>query len=148
MTDFHPDFLAAPREHQWTSRLPLLRPVLDQVSLEVQPRYAWWLLTGGAMVAMKREDGIRTVRVARSETPPPGSRGKWITEVGTFARDLLLQGWERRDEETAAGVAVLIECPEVMLCDCGRKKSENAMLFGDMEKCEHCQIAKRSGRPV
>ena len=113
----------------------------------MEPRWVWRILPHGACVAMQRMDGVRRVRISREHAPPHGSLQKWMQELATFRRELLLEGWEQRDVADALGVAVTYECPIALLCACGRKKSDTGMLFGG-DDCDHCAIAEKRRREV
>src|SRR5690606_15063816 len=103
---FHPEYEKAPRARRWTESLPRLRQRLDQES-ETTPaeRWAWRILPHGAVVAMRKGDGRRFVRISRSQAPPKGREHKWHDELATFREKLLLKGWDEEEEKTEKGVA-------------------------------------------
>ena len=97
----------------WTDRLSGLLPRLKREAEKTPGRWAHRGLRGGALVACRlRNDLGYDVRIAR-ETKPATEDGwrRWRVEVGTFRRELGIEGWRVRDDPDAAGVAVILSEP-------------------------------------
>src|SRR5690606_14937677 len=74
-------------------------------------RWAYRGLRGGVLVACRlRSDLGYDVRIARETKPATGDGWRrWRTEVGTFRRELGIEGWQVRDDPD--GVAVILSEP-------------------------------------
>lgn len=143
MPDLHPDYLNAAPRKRWVGPLSALRGALDTEADRIwrsqvrRGEWAYRVLAHGACVAARKANGRRYVRISRST--PPRDRQKWERELETFAKQLLLEGWERESDPNTSGVAVIFSCPIRLLCECGAKLDPNAQLFGG-DRCSACQI--------
>jgi hypothetical protein len=140
----HPDFERHPR-HRWAGPLPELRRALDREATDRPGWWVWRVLPHGACVALRRGEGVREVRISRSDRPAEGAAAKWAKELAVFERELDLTRWTREHEGAAQGVAALYRIDERRVCPCGRTIDENAQLWGDGE---HCEICIRGGQGV
>jgi hypothetical protein len=115
----HPDYLAAPvyRRFQGASLMSLWDQLQKDIE-RVQPTTPIYkVLPSGACVALWREqNGLRVLRISRREKPKTAAGPqKWAQEIDTFAEKFGVQGWARRDDLSAPGIAVLLYEPQVLL---------------------------------
>lgn len=147
----HAAFQAAPREHRWTRTLPELGRWLTR-EIQDAPGWGWYVLRGGACVALRVVPGStrRELRISRGEVPR-GEDGpaKFAAECRIFLKEF---GWEHWASipitEEVQGIAALFREPEgTRVCaSCGAGLDENARLYGDGETCSTCAArAKAAG---
>lgn len=176
-TDFHEDYKAAPRPRRWNSSLPSLfmeltkrtkeQERLTEEDLEADRWPVWFVLPGGAFVAMRRRDdldGRKELRLARrAPADTPEKQGKWENEVATFLKKFVItpldgseaattmgKHWlreEPRELDEGKAAARLIELrwgenrPDHTLCaDCEKELAWNPA-FGPRNRCTPCGIA-------
>jgi hypothetical protein len=92
----HPDFTAAPEDNQWTLPLEHLGTALRHEAYEKKGEWAWRILPGGALVAMRLPPTFRKeLRVARRlrRAFTDQSAKAWHTELNVFLEHLGCTGW-------------------------------------------------------
>jgi hypothetical protein len=176
-SDFHEDYKAAPRPRRWISSLQALfmeltkrvkaQDPFTKEDLEADRWPVWFVLPGGAFVAMRRRDdldGRKELRIARrAPADTPEKQGKWESEVSTFlkhfvitpldgdtcartmGKEWLRQELEELDEGKAAARFIELKWgeshPGKTLCmDCSEGIPWNAS-YGPRNRCLKCGIA-------
>jgi hypothetical protein len=93
----HPDFLAAPDANRWAGTLPQLAEKLKHEAYAAKGEWAWRVLPGGALVAMRVPPTfVKELRIARRLRKPftEKSAKAWRTELATFVEQLGCTGWK------------------------------------------------------
>jgi hypothetical protein len=91
----HADYLAAHEEHRWAKPLAELAEALRHEAYEKKGEWAWRILPGGALVAMRVPPTFqKEIRIARRDPlKTEESLKKWLDEVRVFQKHLGAERW-------------------------------------------------------